>query len=90
MIARSWTAEATPARAEEYILHFRQKVVPVLASIEGHRGAYVLKRTVGILKGRLHPELVSPNQHLGPWIAARAGQGTGVAMLAVSATSPIW
>ncbi len=28
MIARSWTAEATPARAREYILHFRQKVLP--------------------------------------------------------------
>ena len=47
MIARSWTAEATPARAEEYIVHFRQKVLPVLASIEGHRGAYVLKRSLG-------------------------------------------
>jgi heme-degrading monooxygenase HmoA len=47
VIARSWTAEATPNRAEEYILHFRQKVLPVIASIEGHRGAYVLKRSLG-------------------------------------------
>ncbi len=47
MIARSWTAEATPSRAEEYILHFRRKVLPVIASIEGHRGAYVLKRSLG-------------------------------------------
>ncbi|MGH9323818.1 MAG: antibiotic biosynthesis monooxygenase family protein [Vicinamibacteria bacterium] len=44
MIARSWTAEAIPEQAEEYILHFRTKVLPVIASIEGHRGAYVLKR----------------------------------------------
>jgi heme-degrading monooxygenase HmoA len=47
MIARSWTAEATPARADDYILHFRQKVLPVIASIEGHRGAYVLRRNLG-------------------------------------------
>jgi heme-degrading monooxygenase HmoA len=47
VIARSWTAEATPSRAEEYILHFRQKVLPVVASIEGHRGAYVLRRSLG-------------------------------------------
>ena len=47
MIARSWTAEATPSRAEEYIRHFRQKVLPVIASIEGHRGAYVLQRRLG-------------------------------------------
>ncbi len=47
MIARSWTAEATPASAVRYLQHFRQKVQPVIASIEGHRGAYVLKRTLG-------------------------------------------
>jgi len=47
MIARSWTAEATPPRAAEYVLHFRQKVLPVIASIEGHRGAYVLQRSIG-------------------------------------------
>jgi heme-degrading monooxygenase HmoA len=49
MIARSWTAEATPARADEYLQHFRAKVLPVIASIEGHRGAYVLKRVRGDL-----------------------------------------
>jgi heme-degrading monooxygenase HmoA len=47
VIARSWSAEATPERAEEYIRHFREKVLPVVASIEGHRGAYVLKRPLG-------------------------------------------
>jgi heme-degrading monooxygenase HmoA len=47
MIARSWTAEASPDGAEKYVQHFRQKVLPVVASIEGHRGAYVLRRRLG-------------------------------------------
>jgi heme-degrading monooxygenase HmoA len=44
MIARSWSAEASPDDADKYIRHFREKVLPVVTSIEGHRGAYVLKR----------------------------------------------
>jgi heme-degrading monooxygenase HmoA len=44
MIARSWSAEASSDDAEKYIRHFREKVLPVVTSIEGHRGAYVLKR----------------------------------------------
>jgi heme-degrading monooxygenase HmoA len=47
MIARSWTAEASPDGAEKYVQHFRRKVLPVVASIEGHRGAYVLRRRRG-------------------------------------------
>lgn len=47
MIARSWTAEASPEKASEYIKHFHEKVLPVVASIEGHRGSYVLKRPLG-------------------------------------------
>ena len=47
MIARSWSAEASPEGADEYIRHFRRKVLPVIASIEGHRGAYVLRRHRG-------------------------------------------
>jgi heme-degrading monooxygenase HmoA len=47
MIARSWTAETSVQGAERYLQHFQQKVLPVVASIEGHRGAYLLKRRVG-------------------------------------------
>lgn len=47
MIARSWRAEASRQRADDYVHHFRQKVLPVIAAIEGHRGAYVLRRPVG-------------------------------------------
>ncbi len=47
MIARSWSAEANPENADKYIRHFREKVLPVVTSIEGHRGAYVLKRGRG-------------------------------------------
>jgi heme-degrading monooxygenase HmoA len=46
MIARSWTAEATPARAEEYILHFRLKVLPVIATSRAPRGLRS-KRSLG-------------------------------------------
>jgi heme-degrading monooxygenase HmoA len=47
MIARSWTAESSAQGAERYLQHFREKVLPVVASIEGHRGAYLLKRGLG-------------------------------------------
>ena len=47
MIARSWSAEASAQNAEKYIRHFREKVLPVVTSIEGHRGAYVMKRPHG-------------------------------------------
>lgn len=47
MIARSWSGEASPDNAEKYLQHFRQKVVPVITSIEGHRGAYAMKRNRG-------------------------------------------
>lgn len=46
MIARSWTAEASPDGARRYVQHFRQKVLPVISAIEGQRGAYVLERSL--------------------------------------------
>jgi heme-degrading monooxygenase HmoA len=47
MIARSWSAEAAPEKVDAYVGHFLQKVLPVISAIEGHRGAYVLKRPLG-------------------------------------------
>ena len=47
MIARSWTGETSSERAPEYLRHLKAKVLPVLADIEGYRGAYVLERVSG-------------------------------------------
>lgn len=47
MIARSWTGETSPERAPDYVRHLKAKVLPVMAAIEGYRGAYVLERERG-------------------------------------------
>jgi len=47
MIARAWTARATPDGAEQYFRFFVEVLVPQLESIEGHRGAQVLAGSDG-------------------------------------------
>ena len=47
MIARLWRGRATSAKADAYVRHFTQNVSPHLAAIDGHRGAYLLKRVDG-------------------------------------------
>ena len=42
-----WRAQSTVEKADEYIRHATTKVFPGLNTIEGHRGAYLLRRTVG-------------------------------------------
>jgi heme-degrading monooxygenase HmoA len=44
MIARAWRARATEDGAEAYRRHFIESVLPGLRSIDGHRGAYLLRR----------------------------------------------
>jgi len=46
MILRMWRARATPEKSGEYIEHATKKVFPALGAIEGHRGAYLLRRAV--------------------------------------------
>ena len=46
MIVRSWSARATAAGEEAYTAHFREKVLPHLQRIPGHRGAMLLRREV--------------------------------------------
>jgi len=46
MILRMWSGRATLEKSEEYIEHATRKVFPALAAIEGHRGAYLLRRAV--------------------------------------------
>jgi uncharacterized protein len=46
MILRMWRARATIEKSGEYVEHATRKVFPALSAIEGHRGAYLLRRTV--------------------------------------------
>jgi uncharacterized protein YciI/heme-degrading monooxygenase HmoA len=46
MIVRFWKARSTVQASEKYVEHATQKVVPVLDEIDGHRGAYLLRRAV--------------------------------------------
>jgi uncharacterized protein len=46
MILRMWRARATIEKAGEYVRHATEKVFPALRSIEGHRGAYLLRHAV--------------------------------------------
>jgi heme-degrading monooxygenase HmoA len=47
MIARMWGGSARPDNADAYVRHLQQKTLPALASLPGHRGAYVLRRDAG-------------------------------------------
>ena len=53
MIVRAWSAEASAGNVEAYVRHFHEVVLPELADIDGHAGAYLLRRNVGT-----HVELV--------------------------------
>jgi heme-degrading monooxygenase HmoA len=46
MIVRQWRGRTTPANAEAYVRHVTETVFPSLGRLAGHRGAYLLKRTV--------------------------------------------
>jgi uncharacterized protein YciI/heme-degrading monooxygenase HmoA len=45
-ILRMWKARSTVDKADEYVRHATNKVFPALRAIEGHRGAYLLRRAV--------------------------------------------
>ena len=47
MIARLWRGVAVAGNADAYHHHATTKVFPALQDIAGHRGAYLLRRTVG-------------------------------------------
>jgi len=46
MIARMWSAQATPAQAPAYVEHLRNQVLPNLSSVDGYGGAQLLERTI--------------------------------------------
>jgi heme-degrading monooxygenase HmoA len=51
VIARVWSARATPSGAEAYVAYFRRSVLPELARIPGHRGAMVMREARGAPAG---------------------------------------
>jgi heme-degrading monooxygenase HmoA/uncharacterized protein YciI len=46
MILRMWKGRTSAEQAEQYIHHVTKRVFPSLGSIKGHRGAYLLRRTM--------------------------------------------
>ena len=46
MIARFWSAQATPAQAPAYADHLRTHVLPTLSKVDGYAGAVLLERDI--------------------------------------------
>ena len=46
MIARLWRGRAETTKADGYFRHFTETVAPALKDLEGHRGAWLLRRDV--------------------------------------------
>jgi len=46
MVLRMWKGRSTAEQSAKYVDHVTKKVFPLLRSIEGHRGAYLLQRVV--------------------------------------------
>jgi len=44
MIARIWHGTSDIERVDRYVQHLQETTLPQIASIEGHRGAVVLRR----------------------------------------------
>jgi heme-degrading monooxygenase HmoA len=47
MIARLWRGWTTPENADAYVEHLRRATLPQISEIDGHCGAYVLRRDAG-------------------------------------------
>jgi uncharacterized protein len=46
-VLRQWKGRATAAKAADYVRHASQTVFPEIQSLPGHRGAYLLRRSLG-------------------------------------------
>jgi heme-degrading monooxygenase HmoA len=44
MIARVWSAQATPAKVPAYVDHLKSQVLPTLRKVDGYAGAMLLER----------------------------------------------
>jgi uncharacterized protein YciI/heme-degrading monooxygenase HmoA len=45
-VLRMWRGNSTPQKSRDYVEHVTSKVFPALQAIDGHRGAYLLRRSV--------------------------------------------
>ena len=82
MILRMWSGRATPEKSGQYIDHATKKVLPALAAIQGHRGAYLsdaqstaqLNLSCSLFGTRWKPSANSPEQSLRrPWWNPKQG-----------------
>jgi heme-degrading monooxygenase HmoA len=48
MIARLWSARATPENWPAYQRHFTENVIPELRAVNGYVSSHLLKRTAGV------------------------------------------
>jgi len=46
MILRMWKGQSSTEKATAYVHHATKTVFPKLKKIDGHRGAYLLRRTI--------------------------------------------
>lgn len=46
LILRMWKGNTTPQKSRDYVEHVTSKVFPALLAIDGHRGAFLLRRSV--------------------------------------------
>jgi len=46
LILRMWRGNTTPQKSRDYVEHVTGKVFPALQAIDGHRGTYLLRRSV--------------------------------------------
>jgi heme-degrading monooxygenase HmoA/uncharacterized protein YciI len=46
LILRMWRGNTTPQKSRDYVEHVTSKVLTALQAIDGHRGAYLLRRSV--------------------------------------------
>jgi len=47
MIARTWRGATEPPNADRYVVHLRERTLPLLTELPGYQGAYVLRRAAG-------------------------------------------
>lgn len=47
MVARTWSGKTPEEHADAYVKHLQEKTLPALRKLEGHRFAYVLRRSAG-------------------------------------------
>lgn len=85
MIVRTWHAAATEEGAEAYRQHFTTSVLPELAGVPGHRGAYLLQRDAG---GEVAIQVITLWESFDA-VRGFAGEDTGTAVVEPAARAAL-